>query len=973
MQFVQTPGRVFFRMLGTLEVIGDDAPLAPELTARPKALALLAFLALESRQGTCTRDTILAHFWPDSTMAAARHALRQALYELRQALGANVLETRGQHDVAVNREELVVDAVELQDALDAGRVEDALDLYVGELLPGLHFADAPPEFEAWLDEAREGLRRRLTESAWSAFRAAEASGDVERAIRVGRRVAELDPYQEPGVRRVMELLHEAGRSAEAIHLFRRLRHRLANELDLCCSPETEALAARIAAAAGPAPRSDFPDALPAEDPAGTNPAPVELVAPPHPGPGVSPVQPVIFLRTPRAPRLRFLAAGTLVVAVAGMTAVAGLVMLRSAAVGRAMDDGLSPEVAQFFEPPVVGAPGTGARLILGPIESPDRTAAVAVASALTWTLSGQDVGVGGHLSGRISPVDGGWEIDATLERPDGAVRIAAMVPGDLAAVARQLGSAVAAALDLSWAGREALLPANEQALRAHVQGEWLLERGEVHAAAEAFQRATRHDPAFALAHYRLSVAASIGFDAAIADRAEATALALQARMPEPEALIVEARRAYRTGEPDVAESLLRSVLDMSPGHPEAGYHAAEVLFHYNPLRGRPLAEARPALERAAARNIGRAEALYHVVQTSLLMGDLATFDRAATAVLELGPGGFRTAQVRALRAHVLGSGDDWRRELAGLTAARDIVVLSTAHNVAVYHGDLPAALEVLEILTRPDREPGVRARAHAARADLLAAAGRPTDVAVELGRAMEIDPLTGASRAASLLTLGVLPPDDPGLQAVAREILEGGPRPSRTTSNWVAVETALDPWLDPHARVLAALALGDPAPARLLIQQLLVAGLNDRSGGILLADLSLKLRPPASGAALDRTAFSMRGITPEEATLSPLFSRPLARLAQGYINRDVGRLRQADRWFASLLEHSLPDLALAAIALGERARTADLLGDAAGAQRFRERLERLHESAEDGYLRWRDRQPWAPLAPTVAMAGIPTD
>ena len=46
----------------------------------------------------------------------------------------------------------------------ADRAEQALELFRGALLEGLHVSDAP-EFERWLDSEREQLRRRASEAA----------------------------------------------------------------------------------------------------------------------------------------------------------------------------------------------------------------------------------------------------------------------------------------------------------------------------------------------------------------------------------------------------------------------------------------------------------------------------------------------------------------------------------------------------------------------------------------------------------------------------------------------------------------------------------------------------------------------------------------------------------------------------------------------------------------------------------------
>jgi DNA-binding SARP family transcriptional activator/predicted Zn-dependent protease len=948
---IETVGLIRYRMLGAIGLSdGDGSPLR-DLLARPKSLALLAFLTLESREGPVTRDSLLSHFWPDASTGAARHALRQALYDIRQSLGPEVIETQGHTGVTLDRSRFTADVLELLDALEEGRAEDAAALYQGDLLPGLHFTDASPEFEAWLDGNRSWLRRQFTELAWKRSGDAASEGRRDDAIRWADRALEHDPYNEGGFQALMRLLHDGGRTAEAVHRYRQFEARLAADLDVSCSRETYRLAAELVDSTK-GPRTRDPDALVAgaEARAGSPPGPEAGAGPrPEAGPAAA-VPPAAAERGWREVVRRRPVLVSVVALAAGGAVTAGALAAWAQLPGSDPPGPATGDVALSMARPAI-------------FTEDDPLAGMAVEAALGWLGSGEEAVADATYRGTLWPAGEGWGVAVAVAGTGvPGLQIAGGVPGDLISVVRFVADSLDAALGLALAERYAMLPASESVLRAHVRGEWLLARGEVHAAAAAFQRAVSMDPAFALGHHRLSLAAGMAFDAAVAERAGEVALALQAQLPEAEARIVEARLAYRAGLPDDAESLLRSVLALHPDHPEAVWDAAEVLLHFNPFRGRPVAEALPGLRRASTGVIGRAEALYHMAQIALLRGDREDFDRTSAQLLQVAPSGLRSHQVRALRARLLGTPEEWQRELAGLTGARDIVVLSAAHNLAVYAEDMEAALDVLDLLTDVDRQPGIRARAHAARAELFTAAGRPADVARELQRAVDVEPSLGASRAAHLLTVGALPPGDTALLAIARGIVDGPIYPSRTTSAWMAVERPFYPWLEARARALAHLALGDPAPARHLLRELREEASQDRAVRFLQADLVLRLNLARGRVPSDPAVLNLREMSPEEAVMSPLFSRPITRLVLGRTDRASGRIRHADAWFASLLEHSIPDLALAAVALGERARTAELRGDPAAARRFDEQLARLQAGAEPGYLEWRASQAWAPAS-----------
>src|SRR2546430_7972669 len=84
-----------FRLLGTLHLIDAGGREVKSLLTRPRRLALLAYLAAATPRGLHRRDSLLALFWPELDQEHARAALRQALHVVRDALGADVIVTRG--------------------------------------------------------------------------------------------------------------------------------------------------------------------------------------------------------------------------------------------------------------------------------------------------------------------------------------------------------------------------------------------------------------------------------------------------------------------------------------------------------------------------------------------------------------------------------------------------------------------------------------------------------------------------------------------------------------------------------------------------------------------------------------------------------------------------------------------------------------------------------------------------------------
>lgn len=131
---------------------------AAAVLRQPKRLALLAYLARGVAAGKFVRrDSLLALFWPDLNQDHARAALRRAIYFLRQALGDDVIEGRGDDELRLSPHALTCDATEFEAALAARDEPGARALYSGDFMPGFYVAGAP-DAEAWIDEERDRLR-----------------------------------------------------------------------------------------------------------------------------------------------------------------------------------------------------------------------------------------------------------------------------------------------------------------------------------------------------------------------------------------------------------------------------------------------------------------------------------------------------------------------------------------------------------------------------------------------------------------------------------------------------------------------------------------------------------------------------------------------------------------------------------------------------------------------------------------------
>jgi DNA-binding SARP family transcriptional activator len=218
-----------------VEVEGTDRTSA----AFDRATALLAWLALNP--GVHARSAVAARFWPDVLDESARASLRSALWSLRRQLGENangaLIATRDRVGLA---DDVWTDVAEAERLRAEGRLEDALALADGELLPGFE--------DEWAYAARESHRARVALLLEELAARAEAGGDLRLAVDFSRRAAALEPLSEEVHRALMRRLAAAGDRPAALSAYAELRTRLLTTMRIGPGAETRALAESLRAA-----------------------------------------------------------------------------------------------------------------------------------------------------------------------------------------------------------------------------------------------------------------------------------------------------------------------------------------------------------------------------------------------------------------------------------------------------------------------------------------------------------------------------------------------------------------------------------------------------------------------------------------------------------------------------------------------------------------------------------------------------
>lgn len=267
---------VEFRLLGTVEAVHDGRSLD---LGHSRQRSILATLLMEANRPV-TVDQLVDYVWGGSPPQRGRDVLYSYMSRLRTVLAPLpdvAIERRsGGYTLMVERDR--VDLHRFRRLVSAARSENddeaALALY--DVAIGLWRGDAFADLDTpWLAARRVALETE---------RYAAQLDHTDLALRVGRHtelITELTarttahPLDERAAGQLMLALYRAGRQADALRHYQRIREKLADELGSDPSPSLRELHQQILTAATSL-------AAPAPTPERTTPVPRQLPAAPWP-------------------------------------------------------------------------------------------------------------------------------------------------------------------------------------------------------------------------------------------------------------------------------------------------------------------------------------------------------------------------------------------------------------------------------------------------------------------------------------------------------------------------------------------------------------------------------------------------------------------------------------------------------------------------------------------------------------------
>ena len=238
--------KIRIRLFGGFEVwAGDRQVIGFE---SQKVRALLAYLACH-RGRSFSRDHLAGLLWPERETDAARHALRQAVYNLRSKLDGALVQS-GHMEIGLDPEvDCWLDVEAFEEALRMGteretlapqHLSTAVQLYRGEFLAGFFVKDSSP-FEEWLVTEQERLREAAVEVLRTLTESYRRRGEYRFGVHYARRLVAIEPLSEEAHRELMRLCALSGQRNRALAQYEELMNLLRDQLGVEPLEETREL------------------------------------------------------------------------------------------------------------------------------------------------------------------------------------------------------------------------------------------------------------------------------------------------------------------------------------------------------------------------------------------------------------------------------------------------------------------------------------------------------------------------------------------------------------------------------------------------------------------------------------------------------------------------------------------------------------------------------------------------------------
>ena len=200
--------KITCKLFGNPQILKDGQPI---FFPYSKLNALLYYILVTK---VVSRDEVADLLWPDENGDAAKRNLRNAIYQTKKALGADIILSPKKSLLILN------DNLDLTLDVDQFMAEpqENLSLYAGEFLQGF-FLKRSETYEYWIVKMRNYYKEKFFAECIQRVEADIQNGQYDQAETYIRRLMELDEYDERALRLLMRLYQETGCTGKVIEAY----------------------------------------------------------------------------------------------------------------------------------------------------------------------------------------------------------------------------------------------------------------------------------------------------------------------------------------------------------------------------------------------------------------------------------------------------------------------------------------------------------------------------------------------------------------------------------------------------------------------------------------------------------------------------------------------------------------------------------------------------------------------------------